>query len=127
MAASSMLCRPKRIGQVIFNTLFTMDLWSDLSVALDLALGDNTKVGLFSACFFFAVASPLDFMNLCMRTSYSLEDLPDRSHLFNVIFETPMLAFNLYLVLGCGPSCVWCERGCAWAITFRMLRSAQRR
>lgn len=77
-----------------------MDLWSDLTVALDLAFGKNTKLGLVSALFFFCITSPVDFANLCMRISYALEDLPDRSHLLNIIFEIPMLAFNLFLVLG---------------------------
>ncbi|NJR41742.1 MAG: hypothetical protein HC767_02805 [Akkermansiaceae bacterium] len=93
-------CRPKRIAQTIFNTLFTMDMWSDLTVALDLVFGKNTKLGLASALFFFCFASPVDYANLCMRISYSLEDLPDRSHLLNILFEIPMLAFNLFLVLG---------------------------
>lgn len=96
-------CRPKRIGQVIFNTMFTMDLWSDLTVALGLAFDSKTRLGVAAALFFFCVASPVDFANLCIRTSFALEDAPQRTHLMNIIFETPMLAFNLYLVLGCAP------------------------
>lgn len=96
-------CRPKRIGQVIFNTMFTMDLWSDLTVALGLAFDSETRLGVAAALFFFCVASPVDFANLCIRTSFALEDAPQRTHLMNIIFETPMLAFNLYLVLGCAP------------------------
>lgn len=85
-----------------------MDLWSDLTVALDLAFGRTTTLGLLSALFFFCVASPVDFANLCMRIGYSLEDLPDRSHLLNIIFEIPMLAFNLFLAFGCVPmSWIW--------------------
>lgn len=81
--------------------MFTMDLWSDLTVALGLAFDSDTRLGLVAALFFFCIASPVDFANLCIRTSFALEDMPDRTHLMNIIFETPMLIFNLYLVLGC--------------------------
>jgi hypothetical protein len=77
-----------------------MDLWSDLTVALDLAVGGKGPLALLSALFFFCLTSPMDFANLCMRMGYALEDLPDRSHFLNIIFEIPMLFFNIYLVLG---------------------------
>jgi hypothetical protein len=89
-----------------------MDLWSDLTVAVDLAFGKNTKLGLLSALFFFCIASPVDLANLCMRISYPLEDLPDRSHFLNIIFEIPMLAFNLFLVLGCAQDIASAAKSC---------------
>ena len=96
-------CRGKRTAQAFFNTLFTMDLWYDLTTFIHLAFVGSKNSGYVLTVVLYSLFVPLDNTNLFIRTGYCLEDIPERSHLFNLIFEIPMLLFNIYVLTQCVP------------------------
>lgn len=101
--------RGKRIAQAVFNTLFTIDLWYDLTNFIHLAFVGGSNAGYVVTVVLYSMFVPLDMFNLFIRTGYCLEDIPARSHLFNLIFEVPMLLFNIYVMATCAPGpCCTC-------------------
>lgn len=93
--------RGKRIAQAVFNTLFTMDLWYDMTNFIHLAFVGGNNFGYYITVVLYSIFEPLDMFNLFIRTGYCLEDIPARSHLFNFMFEIPMMLFNIYVLLTC--------------------------
>jgi hypothetical protein len=83
--------------------MFTMDLWYDLTNFIHLAFVGGGNSGYVATVILFSMFCPLDMFNLFIRTGYCLEDIPERSHLFNFIFEIPMLLFNVYVLQTCAP------------------------
>jgi hypothetical protein len=94
-------CRGKRIGQAFFNTLFTMDLWYDLTTFIHLAFVGSKNGSYVVTVVLYSLFEPLDITNLFIRTGYCLEDIPEHSHLFNLMFEFFMLMFNVYVLTTC--------------------------
>jgi hypothetical protein len=89
------------VAQVIFNSLFTIDLWYDAAVGIRLFASQDPNAGWLVACLLFLCITPIDFANLCLRTSHALDQVPRQSHLMNLCMEIPMLGFNIYIVLTC--------------------------
>ena len=80
-----------------------MDLWYDLTTFIHLAFVGGSNAGYVVTVVLYSMFVPLDMFNLFIRTGYCLEDIPARSHLFNLIFEVPMLLFNIYVMATCAP------------------------
>jgi hypothetical protein len=85
----------------VFNTLFTMDLWYDLTNFIHLAFVGGNNAGYYITVVLYSMFVPLDMFNLFIRTGYCLEDIPARSHLLNFMFEILMMFFNIYVLITC--------------------------
>lgn len=83
--------------------MFTMDLWYDFTNFLHLAFVGSDNSGYIFTVVVFSCFVPLDMLNLFIRTGYCLEDIPARSHLYNLVFEVPMLSFNIFVLITCAP------------------------
>jgi hypothetical protein len=108
------ICRGKRVTQAVFNTMFTMDLWYDMTTAIHVAFTGHGSPGFVATMILYSIVGPLDMFNLFIRTGYCLEDIPARSHLLNLTFEVPMLLFNIYVLKTCALSyqLLWCVMYC---------------
>ena len=118
-----------------------MDLWYDLTNFIHLAFVGGQNSGYVATVVLFSMFVPLDMFNLFIRTGYSLEDIPARSHLLNMLFEIPMLFFNVYVLLTCAPPaavwrvcpdalvhllCAWCMRSVCSSCRLMRVRSCHR-